>query len=321
LTAGGMPSDVGSLVWQATLFAFEEVSASANSSTLDSTLNQTLDAVWTATGGAGSPPVTLPQAPTNPFVDGLPPISLPPSQLVWTGQPPLTGSFPDGAGQPPLTPPVTGDSPLTGVLPASAFSGWDVNTNQDMLWAGPGSTAATWSLADNTGATGLGNASLPLSAGSIPSDVGSLVWQATLFGFEEVSAVANSSTLDSTLNQILDVVWTATGGSGSPPVTLPQAPTNPFVDGFPPLSLPTSQLVWTGQPPLPGALPDGTGQPPVTPPVAGNSALTGVLPGSTFATLAPQQLVWTGPSQGVPATLSDQPNTGLTALNTLFGRT
>lgn len=206
----------------------------------------------------------------------------------------------------------------------SPSAAWDVNTSQDMLWAEPRSGAATWQLADNAGdagATGVGNGSLPLTAGSIPSDVGSLVWQAALFGFEEVSAVANSSTLDSTLNQILDVVWTAAGGAGSPPVTLPHAPTNPFVDGFPLVSLPSSQLVWTGQPPVHGSFPDGTGGPPLTPLVAGNSPLTGIQPGPTFAMLAPQQLVWTDPSQGVPAALNDQPDAGLTPLHTLFGRT
>src|ERR1043166_4189545 len=121
----------------------------------------------------------------------------------------------------------------TGVDPAPSAGG-DVNTvllggfdagtaslpslgsglvGQDMLWAEPRSNAATWQPADNAGDAGaptFGIPNLPFSAGSMPSDVGSLVWQATLFAFEEVSAIAHSSTLDSRLNQALDLVWTAT---------------------------------------------------------------------------------------------------------------
>src|ERR1043166_3128959 len=62
---------------------------------------------------------------------------------------------------------------------------------QEMLWAEPRS-AATWPLADNAGdpgATTLGIPRLPLSTGSMPSDVGSLVWETTLFRFERVSAI------------------------------------------------------------------------------------------------------------------------------------
>ena len=235
----------------------------------------------------------------------------------------FSASASDASGGPALSPDtgtLSGQSLLWTGNGSSPSAAWD--TGQDTLWADPGHGTATWPLADNTsdtGATGLGNGSLPFNAGSLPSDIGSLVWQTTLFAFEELSATVNSSTLDSTLNQVLDVLWTDTGGSGSPPVTLPHAPTNPFVDGFPPFSLPPTQLVWTGQPH--GSIPDGTGQTPLAPPVTGNTPLTGDVHGATFSTLAPQQLVWTDPSQGVPTTLTDLANTGATPLNTLFGRT
>jgi hypothetical protein len=156
----------------------------------------------------------------------------------------------------------------------------------------------------------MGNGSLPFSAGTIPSDVGSLVWQATLFRFEEVSAIANSSTLDSTLNQILDVVWTATGGTGSPPVILPHAPTNPFLGGSPLVSLPSSQVVWTGQPRE--WFPGGTGLPPVT---SDFLQPTGSLAGRTFPTLGAENVAWTDPSAATG--LLAGPSLGGAALTTL----
>jgi len=243
----------GSLLWQATVFGFEEVSAAAHSSTLDSALNDVLDLVWTATGGSGQPPVTLPLAPENPFADGFPQsFSLgPPSGLLWTNTPDPMGSFSGETGQTPVL-------------------------------ADPG---------NNVAATGVASAGMSLAAAEdFANGAGSLLWQATLFAFEEVSAAANSSTLDSTLNQVLDVVWTATGGSGQPPVTLPHAPENPFANGFSPFlgSLLPSQLVWTPE----------TGS-------HGQPAVTGVLPGPTFA---------------APTTLVEQAITGVTQLSTLFGR-
>jgi hypothetical protein len=67
-------------------------------------------------------------------------------------------------------------------------------------------------------------------------------------------------------------------------------------------------------------VPDGSGQPPVTPPIVNDSPPFNVVPGSAFAALAPQQLVWADPSQGVPTTLTEPPGTGVTPLNALFGR-
>jgi hypothetical protein len=187
---------------------------------------------------------------------------------------------------------------------------------QDMLWVEPGSGVATWQLADsggNAGAKGVGNDGQFFAPGTIPSDVASLVWQEVLFGFEEISSIVNSSTLDATLNQILDLVWTATGGSGSPPVTLPHAPTNSFPDDLTPLS--PLQLVWTDPSPLMGS-PNGS-QPPVT----GNSPqLSGVAPASSFSALAPQQLVWTDPSHGAPPLLDGQQLTGVVPRNLLVSR-
>jgi hypothetical protein len=217
------------------------------------------------------------------------------------------GSFLDS-----LAPGASGDSAsFTGSDgQAVLWSGGDTSgggTGQDTLWTEPGSGAATWQLAGNAGTAGvagLGDGSLSAAAATFPSDVGSLIWQGTLFVFEEVSATAHSSTLDSTLNQILDVVWNATGGAGSPPVTLPHAPSNPFADGFPPISLPPSGLAWTGQPPLHGWFPDGTGQPPLIPPVAGNSPLAGI---------------WTDLSAAVPPLLDGQGLTGVVP-PTLFSR-
>jgi hypothetical protein len=219
------------------------------------------------------------------------------------------------------------DSRPTGAWDVNTFAagGFDGGTSpssgslvgQDVLWATPG-YAAVWPVADSAGdigAAGLANMSLPFTAGSMPSDAGSLVWQTMLSRFED--AVANSSTLDATLNQILDVLWTATGGTGSPSVTSLHAPTNPFVNSFP---TDPSQLVWTGEPPSRGGFPDGTGQTPLAPPVTGDSVRIGGLPAPTFATLAPQELVWTDPSQGVATTLADQPNVGATPLPTLFSR-
>jgi hypothetical protein len=204
-----------------------------------------------------------------------------------------------------LTPDASGNSvSFTGSDgQASLWSG--SLTGQDMLWAEPASSPATWQLADNAGTAGvagLGDGSLSYTGASLLSDFGSLLWQTTLFVFEEISTAANSSTLDSTLNQILGVVWTDTGGTGSPPVTLPHAPSNPFANGFPPISLPSSALAWTGQPPL-------------TPPLAGNSLLTGVLPGS----LSPQQLVWTDLSTAVSPLLDGAGLTGVLP-PTLFSR-
>jgi len=60
-----------------------------------------------------------------------------------------------------------------------------------------------------------------------------------------------------------------------------------------------SHLLWTD------------GQPPLTPPIAGNSPLTGILPEPTFPMLAPQQLVWADPSQAVSSLLDTQPLTGV----------
>ena len=191
-------------------------------------------------------------------------------------------------------------------------------TGQDVLWTEPRSSTATWQLADNfgdAGAAGLGTPNLPLAAGSMPTDLGSLVWESTLFRFEMISAFAHSSAVDSALNQALDLLWTATGGTGAPPVTLPHAPTNPFVDGSLPFFLPPS-----GFPPTNELFPNAPGTPPVTPPIVNDSPPINVVPGSTFAALAPQQLVWTDPSQGVPTTLTEPPGTGVTPLNTLFGR-
>lgn len=186
---------------------------------------------------------------------------------------------------------------------------------QDMLWVEPGASAPTWQLADNggsAGAKGVGSDGLSFTPGIIPSDVGSLVWQEVLFGFEEISSIVNSSTLDATLNQVLDLVWMATGGSGSPPVTLPHAPPNPFPDGFTPLF--PSQLVWTDPSPLMGS--PGGSQPPLT----GNSPqLTGVAPAPSFSALAPQQLVWTDPSHAAPPLLDGQQLTGVVPLNLLVG--
>jgi hypothetical protein len=225
----------------------------------------------------------------------------------------LYSSAPDASGS---TTPFTGSFGQSLLWPGGDTSGGGL-PGQDILWANPDYGTPIWQLADNAGTaglTGLGDGTL-LSAATIPNDVGSLVWQGTLFGFEEASAFANSSAVDSTLNQILDVVWTATGGTGSPPVTLPHGPSNPFADGLPPFTLPPSQLVWTGQPPLHGTFLDSTGQPPTTPPVGGDSPLTGILPGS----MAPQQLVWTDPSQGAPPILDGQQLTGIIP-PTLFNR-
>ena len=74
-------------------------------------------------------------------------------------------------------------------------------------------------------------------------------------------------------------------------------------------------LVWTDQPHLAGSFPDGAGQPPLAPPAADNRPAS--FDGGHGA---PDNLLWTDSSQGVPATLNDQPNTGAVPLHTLFGR-
>jgi hypothetical protein len=231
-----------------------------------------------------------------------------PSQpLLWIGIDPAP---PSGADVNTLS--LGGFDAGTASLP-SGLSG------QDTLWAEPRSGAATWQLADNAGDTGamtLGTPTLQSSAG-MPSDVGSLLWEARLFRFEKVSALANSSTVDSALNQALDVMWAATGHTGAPPVTLPHAPTNPFLDGSA-VSLPPAGLVWPGEPPT-NVVPDGTGQPPLTPPVAGDSPVN-IVAGPTFASLASQQLVWIDPSTGAPTLFNDQSTAVLTQLNPLFSR-
>ena len=228
------------------------------------------------------------------------------------------------------------DTVLSGGLDAG-MTGLPSNGNwlpgQDMLWVEPDSNAGMWrpfDLTRDTGAAGVGT--LAVTPG-LPDEVLSLARESILFRFEQGSAIANSSDLDATLNQVLDVVWTRDGGTGQPPVTLPHAPSNPFADGSIPsfVSVDASALVWTGQPP--GGFPDGTGLPPLTPPVDPNSPLTpltppvdpssrltGVLPEPTFATLAPQQLLWTDSSPGVPAILNDQPNAGVASFLPLFRR-
>src|SRR5262249_29720338 len=113
----------------------------------------------------------------------------------------LYSSAPDANGS---ATPLTGINGQSLLWPGGDTSGGGL-PGQDVLWAHPGYGTPIWQLADNAGTaglTGLGDGSLP-SAASIPSDVGSLLWQSTLFRFEEVSALANSSTLDSTLNQTL----------------------------------------------------------------------------------------------------------------------
>src|ERR1051326_3305325 len=65
--------------------------------------------------------------------------------------------------------------------------------------------------------------------------------------------------------------------------------------------------------------PDGTGQPPLTPPVAGDSPVN-IVAGPTFASLASQQLVWIDPSTGAPTLFNDQSTAVLTQLNPLFSR-
>jgi hypothetical protein len=183
-----------------------------------------------------------------------------------------------------------------------------------LLWAEPSSSAATWRLADGTRDAGNAGVGTLATTPGLPDDVRSLVWEATLFRFEEGSAIANSSTLDATLNQILDVLWTRDGGTGQPPVTLPHAPSNPFVNSFA-QSLAPSELVWTDQPHLAGSFPDGAGQPPLAPSAADDRHAS-----SFGGHMAAENLLWTDPSQGVPATLNDQPNTGAVPLHTLFGR-
>jgi len=182
-------------------------------------------------------------------------------------------------------------------------------TGQDVLWTNAGYGTAIWPLADSfgdAGTTRLGIPDLPLAVGSMPSDGGSLLWDTMLsLRSERISALANSGILDSALTQVLDLAWTAAGGTGAPPFALPPSP---LAD-----SPPTNE--W---------LPDGTGTPPVTPPVTppivSDSLPINVMPEWAFADLAPQQLVWTDPSQGVPTTLTEPPGTGVTPLNALFGR-
>jgi hypothetical protein len=169
---------------------------------------------------------------------------------------------------------------------------------QDMLWVEPSSSAGTWRLADSTrDASDAGVGTLATTPG-LPDDVRSLVWDAILSRFEEGSAIANSSTLDATLNQILDVLWTRDGGTGQPPVTLPHAPSNPLVNGF--VQLAPSDLVWTDQPHLAGSFPDGAGQPPLAPPAADNRPVS-----FDGGHVAPDNLLWTDPSQSVPVILNN----------------
>jgi hypothetical protein len=64
-------------------------------------------------------------------------------------------------------------------------------------------------------------------------------------------------------------------------------------------------ILWT-------AVPDGAAP-------ALQLADAGSIAGLSFPTLAPQQLIWTDPSHGVPALFTDQANAGIAPLNTLFG--
>lgn len=117
-----------------------------------------------------------------------------------------------------------------------------------------------------------------------PTGTGAMspLWQALVPAIEQVSTELHLSFVDSLLNGAVDLLWTATGGTGQPPVTLPI----------------------TGNP-LTGSLPG-----------------VGGFPGSAFSTLAPQQLVWTDSSQGVAATFTQQSNASVIPvnLNPLFGR-
>src|SRR5262249_9987323 len=122
----------------------------------------------------------------------------------------------------------------------------------DLLWRDNDEPRLDSSMTDtgdapSNGDGGGGSGSISWATADTANGAGSLVGQATVFGFEEVSAAAHSSSLDSVLNHVLDLVWTATGGSGQPPITLPHVPENPFADGFPQsFSLgPPSGLMWT----------------------------------------------------------------------------
>src|SRR5262249_52030015 len=114
------------------------------------------------------------------FNDGS---GLGPTDLMWRGS---FGSFLDS-----LAADASGGSgPFTGggvdLVWANLQPSGGGLTGQDTLWTDPDYGTPLWPLADGTGTaglTGLGAGSLSPAAATVPSDVGSLVWQVTLFGF------------------------------------------------------------------------------------------------------------------------------------------
>lgn len=104
-----------------------------------------------------------------------------------------------------------------------------------LLWADHGSSTSTSSINDPTFAA-------PTGTGG-----GSLLWQALLPEIQQISGDLPSS-FDSLVNSALDVLWTATGGTGHPPFNLPMTSAPQLTTGFLPSTfgpLPPEQVVWT----------------------------------------------------------------------------
>jgi hypothetical protein len=104
-----------------------------------------------------------------------------------------------------------------------------------LLWADRGGSTSTWSISDPT-------FSAPTGTGG-----GSLLWQALLPEIQQISTILPSS-FDSLINSALDVLWTATGGTGQPPFNLPITGAPQLPTGFLPSTfgaLLGEQVVWT----------------------------------------------------------------------------
>jgi hypothetical protein len=105
-----------------------------------------------------------------------------------------------------------------------------------LLWADRGSSStSTWSISDPT-------FSAPAGTGG-----GSLLWQALLPEIQRISTELPSS-FDSLFNSALDLLWTATGGTGQPPFTLPITGAPQLATGLLPSTLGAllaEQVVWT----------------------------------------------------------------------------
>jgi hypothetical protein len=231
------------LSWQDSVGSFLDTLATDPSSSLASFVDAVGAALWSAPSDTASP-------------SGA-------GSLLWSdGTSDDTNTVNFGTGE------LTSWAPES-ALPAAGLL-WS-DTSGNAVWSGKGAWAAENGMLTTTG---FADGSLSQGAGTV-----SPLWQAVLSDFAGASGEI-APLFANVVNDISQVLWTATGGAGQPPMmSLTPEPQLTSFAGFGALAqtlfstLAPQQLLWTAQSGVAGLAPDPMIGAAATPPLMGGAGI------------------------------------------------